>query len=222
VLSRMNLESPTVFVTIADPLSWPIVDSLGPRKANVTGITWIVDLEWKFLELLKTGFPGVRRVGLLADKYFYDRGVVKDMLRDSQARLDIELVPFVAESREELESAFSGSRWKTVDAWVVPETPVVFRHEARVMELIRQRPVPNIFGHPSLLKKGAVMTFGVEFADMYGELAKVIGLLCGGMPAREIPVVRAHRVFFGVSATNINAAGLHVDTRLYRLASFLH
>jgi putative tryptophan/tyrosine transport system substrate-binding protein len=222
VLSGMNLGTPTVFVTIADPLSWPIVDSLGARKANVTGITWIVDLEWKFLELLKLAFPKVRRVGVLADKYFFERGVVREMTRESVTRLGIELVPFVAESREELEGAFSGERWARVDAWLVPETPVVFRHEARVLELVRQRPVPNMFGHPSLLKKGAVLAFGVEFADMYGELARMIVLLCGGVEARQIPVVRAHRVFLGVSPTHIKAMGLDVDPRIYRLATLWH
>jgi len=223
VLSEMKLRSPTIFVTIADPLSWPIVDSLGARKANVTGISWIVDLEWKFLELLKLGFPKVKRVGLLADRWFFERGVVREIMSESLRRQGIEVVPFVAESREELDRAFTGERWRTVDAWIVPETPVVFRHEERVLELLKRRPVPTMFGHPSLIKKGASMAFGVQFrSSIYDEIAKIAALLCGGVEARNIPVVRAHEVFFGVSPTNIRAMGLQVDPRIYRLATFWH
>lgn len=222
VLSKMSLGSPTVFATIADPLSWPIVDSLGARKANATGITWIVDLEWKYLEILKTGFPQTRRVGILADKYFFDRAVVRDILARSEERMGIAVVPFVAETREELERAFSGEEWKRVDAWIVPETPVVFRHEARVIELVRQRKVPNIFGHPTMLRKGALLTFGVDFPDMWDEIGKMVSLICGGLDARAIPIVRPHRVFLGVSPANLAASGLSVDPRLYRLATFWH
>jgi len=79
-----------------------------------------------------------------------------------------------------------------------------------------------MFGHPSLLKKGAAMSFGVQFGNIYDEIARIMVLLCGGIEARTIPVVRAHRVFFGVSATNIRAMGLDVDPRVYRLATFWH
>jgi putative tryptophan/tyrosine transport system substrate-binding protein len=221
-LVSLNLSKPVVFVTIADPLSWGIVDNLGPRQNNVTGVTYVVDLEWKPLELLRLAFPRARRIGLLADSYFFERAAVKDVFEHANARLGLTLVPFVAETREELERALASAAAQTVDAWIVPETPVVFRHEERVIELVSRRTVPTVFAHPKSLEKGAVMTFGVEFQDMWTEVGQMVGLICAGVEARNIPVVRPHRVFLGVSATNAKLRKLDIDPKIYRVATFTH
>lgn len=221
-LTARDLRSPVIFATILDPLYWGIVDDYGPRRVNASGVAYSVDLEWKYLEHLRIAFPQVRRAGVLADRYFFERPVVREILGQSAARLGITVVPAVAETREELERVFASASASGVDAWIVPETPVVFRHEARVLELVGRRRIPNIFGHRSMLRKGAIMTFGVEFPDMWEEIAQMARLLCAGVEAREIPIVRPHRVFLGMSATNARAFGLSVDPRIYRLATFWH
>ena len=200
-----------------------IVDGMARRSANVTGITYDVGLEWKLLEHLKMGFPGVKRVAILADRHFYERPIVRELLESSRAKLGVAVVPVVAESRDELEGAFANTAMlQGIDAWIVPETPVVFRNEARVLELLSARRVPTVFGHPTLLDKGAIMTFGVKFEGMWDEVARMVRQLCRGTPAREIPVVRAIHVFLGVSITNARAAGLTPDPRILRLATTIH
>lgn len=222
-LTASKLRSPTVFATIADPMAWNIVDGMARRNANITGITYDVSLEWKLLEHLKIGFPGVKRVGILADRHFFERPIVREILESSTVKLGVAIVPVVAESRDELELAFSNpAGLQGIDAWIVPETPAVFRNEARILELLKARRVPTVFGHPTLLEKGAIMTFGVKFDGMWDEVARMVRKLCRGTPAREIPVVRALHMFLGVSVTNARAAGLAPDPRILRLATTIH
>lgn len=221
-LAKQGLDTPTVFATIVDPVEWGIVDAMGPHRSNVAGISYNVELEWKYLEHLRTAFPRVRRVGILADRYFFDKPVVRAMMAQAERKMGMRPEAFVATSREELERAFEDPRAASVDAWVVPETPVVFRHEARVLELVGRRKVPSIFGHPSLLAKGATLVFGVEFSGMHDELAAILRMLCEGTLARDIPVVRARHVFLGVSLTNAKARGLVMDPRIVPLATTVH
>lgn len=221
-LAGRRLKTPTVFATIVDPVEWRIVDAMGKRGANVTGISYHVDLEWKYLEHMRTAFPSVRKVGILADRYFFEKPLVRALMSEAPAKTGLHAEAFVATTREDLERAFKDPRAARVDAWVVPETPVVFRHEARVLQLVSARNVPNIFGHPSLLAKGALMVFGVQFEGMHDELASILRMICGGTPASEIPIVRARHVFLGVSLTNAKARGLPVDPRIIPIATTVH
>lgn len=221
-LARRSAGAPTVFATIVDPVAFGIVERMGPRRRNVTGITYDAGLEWKYVEHLKFAYPRVRRVGMLGDRPLFERRTTREVLSASQRRLGVRVVPFVAESLEELEAVFARPEASSVDGWIVPESPVVFRHESRVLELVGARKVPNIFGHPSLLEKGALMTFGVEFSGMYDELAAILRMICAGTPAREIPVVRARHVFLGVSVTNAAAYDLAVNPRILPLATTVH
>jgi putative ABC transport system substrate-binding protein len=174
------------------------------------------------LEMLSMAFPNVRNIGLLADQYFFRRPVVQDLLSQSFDRFGTHVHPFVAETGEELERVFSMPSVARIDAWIVPETPVVFRHEERVVSLVNRTRVPNVFGHPSMLDKGAIMTFGVDFPDMWEEVARVLAMICSGIPAQEIPIVRPHRLFLGLSVTNAARQGLQFSPKIYRLSTFTH
>ncbi len=221
-LSSMNLQVPTIFLTIADPLMFGIVESLGTRNQNVAGVTYIADSEWKTIEVLILTFPMVRRIGILADQYYFDRPMIREVVSQSKDRLGVTILPFVAETRTQLENVFATSDVKIVDAWVVPETPVVFRNEARVMELVSRNRVPTILGHPSMLEKGAILTFGVDFPDMWGEIAQMVRIVCAGVPAKIIPIVRPHHVFLGVSTTNARRQGIKINPQIFRLSTFTH
>jgi ABC-type uncharacterized transport system substrate-binding protein len=221
-LAQRRLQAPTVFATIVDPVAWGNVEANATHQANVTGITYHAEHEWKYLEHLRTAFPSTRRVGILADRYFFEKPTVRSLMQQAGQKLAMRPEAFVATSLEELEAAFADPRAALVDAWIVPETPVVFRHEARVLELVGRRKVPNIFGHPSLLAKGALMVFGVEFGGMHDEIASILRMICAGTPARDIPIVRARHVFLGVSLTNAKARGIRVDPRIVPLATTVH
>jgi ABC-type uncharacterized transport system substrate-binding protein len=217
---EVGAPSPLIFATIVEPKSWGIVDELGRRKVNATGISYAVDLEWKYVEILRLASPGVRRVGLLADAYVLGRPVVKEITEQAATRLGVHVVAFEAMERDELERVFASGKAREMDAWIVPETPVVFRHEDRVVELVKATGKPHIFGHRRMLEKGVAMTFGADFTSMYDELADMVDRVCRGVDVRDIPVVRPHHVFFGVSPANARALGIAVDPKVYRLATF--
>ncbi len=211
---------PILFATILDPMDSGIVDGVGVRRVNAAGVTYSVDTGWKYLEHLRIAFPRIRTVGMLADKYFFERAAVRELMAQSEARMGVKIIPFVADNRAELERVFESPHLGQLDAWIVPETPIVFRHEERVLELMGKRRIPNIFGHPSMIGKGAVMAFGVEFPAMWDEIATMVRMLCAGVEAREIPIVRPHRVFLGIGVTRARQRGLDIDPRIFRLATF--
>jgi ABC-type uncharacterized transport system substrate-binding protein len=221
-LAGLKLDSPTVFVTIVDPVQWKIVDDLGKRQVNATGVTYAVDLEWKYLEYLNLAYPSVKRVGILADRFFFERPLTRRIVAEAPGAMGLKVIPFEADSAADLDRIAASPAFREIDAWIVPETPLVFRHEDRVLEFVSRRPVPNIFGHPSLLEKGALMTFGVAFTDFWSEAATTISMICAGADPRNIPVVRPHRSFLGVSPTNAARRGLPMDNRIFRLATTVH
>ena len=212
--------SPVLFATIVEPKSWGIVDELGRRKANATGISYTVDLEWKYVELLRLASPAVRKIGFIADAYVLGRPVVRDIVATAPARLGVQVTPFEAVDRQELDAVFASSKAREMDAWIIPESPVVFRHEDRLMELIKAARKPHIFGYRPILAKGAVLTFGADFSSMWDEMADMVDRICKGVDVRDIPVVRPHHVFLGVSPANARALGITLDPRIYPLATF--
>jgi putative tryptophan/tyrosine transport system substrate-binding protein len=217
---QIGAPSPLIFATIVEPKSWGIVEELGRRTVNATGVSYAVDLEWKYVELLRLAAPDVRRIGLLADAYVLGRPVVRDILEHAPATLGVQVVAFEAVDRDELEQVFRSRSAREMDAWIVPETPVVFRHEDRVVELVKATRKPHIFGHRRMLDKGVAMTFGADFSSMWDEIADMVDRVCRGVDVRDIPVVRPHHVFFGVSPANARALGLALDPKVYPLATF--
>lgn len=212
--------SPVLFATIVEPKSWGIVDELGRRKTNATGISYAVDLEWKYVEMLRLASPTVRKIGLIADAYVLGRAVVRDIVATAPARLGVQVVPFEAVDRQELDAVFNSGKAREMDAWIVPESPVVFRHEDRLMEHIKAARKPHIFGYRPILAKGAVLTFGADFSSLWDEMADMVDRICKGVDVRDIPVVRPHHVFLGVSPANARALGIDLDPRIYPLATF--
>jgi len=219
-VAEARTPSPLIFATIVEPKSWGIVDELGPRKVNATGISYAVDLEWKYVEMLRLASPGVRRIGLIADAYVLGRPVVREIVDQAPARMGVQVVAFEAVDRDELERVFRSGEGRSVDAWIIPESPVVFRHEDRVVELVKATRKPHIFGHRRMLEKGVAMTFGADFSVMWDEMADMVDRICNGVDARDIPVVRPHHVFFGVSPANARALGIKLDPKVYPLATF--
>ena len=62
-------------------MAWRIVEKLGPRSNNVTGISYAVDLEWKYLELLRIASP--------EDEHRAPGDHVKQPLRENRQRKEL-------------------------------------------------------------------------------------------------------------------------------------
>jgi ABC-type uncharacterized transport system substrate-binding protein len=216
----MDIAPPVLFATFVDPKEWGLVDELGRRKVNATGISYSVDLDWKFVEMLRLAAPKARRFGFLGDAYVLGRPIVRDMVEHGFERMGVQIVPFEAVDRAELERVFASPAARSVDGWIVPESPVVFRHEDRLVELVRATRKPHIFGYRRILEKGAAMTFGADFTSLWDEMADMVDRVCKGVDVRDIPVLRPHHVFFGVSPANARAIGWTLDPRVYPLATF--
>lgn len=107
-LKKITSTIPIVFVLVADPVGFGLVESLARPGGNATGLSLMtIDLTGKRLELLKEAVPNLSRVALLVDR--------TDPFRDSSIKanqsaakaLGLSLVSAEIDSPADIEPVFA-------------------------------------------------------------------------------------------------------------------
>lgn len=95
---------PIVFTTGVDPVSAGVVESLNRPGRNVTGVLILVHLlDFKRLELLRQLVPSASKIGVVTNP----RGMPRQDLSETAARLGVTLEAAEANSPAELDGAFA-------------------------------------------------------------------------------------------------------------------
>ena len=137
---------PIVIASTLDAVQSGVVASLARPGGNITGLTLIsTDLMGKRLELLKKAIPTISRLALLP-RTVSARG------RWGGASAGDDAAHHGGGDQEDVTSAFTAMARERPDALYVVEAPIVFVHQARILDLAAESRLPTIFGSiPQLL-----------------------------------------------------------------------
>src|SRR5688572_7889653 len=92
---------PIVMIYTGDPVGSGFVASLGRPGGNITGVTNInVDMNAKRVELLRTAFPGLKRIGALLNPANPTYGTNLATLEDAAKKTGVTLVLATARTGE--------------------------------------------------------------------------------------------------------------------------
>ncbi len=175
---------PVVFAAVSDPLGAKLVDSLEKPGANVTGTSDFLDTN-AVMNLIFAQNPDAKKIGLL-----YDIGqdastaAIKSAKEFLNAK-GVEIIEYTGTNTSEIVLAADKIAADKCDAVFTPSDNTVMTAELSIYEKLADAGVLHYAGADSFALNGAFLGYGVDYANLGVETAKMAAeiLLDGKKPA---------------------------------------
>lgn len=201
---------PIVFVGVSDPVGSGLVTSLSRPGGNVTGMTDIgVDLTGKRLDLLKQIVPRLKHVAALGDTASTLWEPVWREVQAAARQLQIEAVPVLIATPNQLESAFAKLSRRVEAVFVAPQ-PVFWVHRRKIIELAAMEKLPAIYEWRTFAEAGGLMSYGPSFVALNRHAARQVDKILQGARPADLPVEQPTEYELVINLKTAKALGLTI------------
>src|SRR5262245_46923995 len=215
---------PIVLPNAVDPVGVGLVASLARPGGNVTGLSSLaVELNTKRLEILKDGVPKLARVGLLWPSGGASIAATDAQLKELRAaaaalKLKLEEIETQFDAKG-LENAFQTAKQKPVDAMMTIATRPLFAERKRIVELAAKHRLPAIYFQKEFVDEGGLMSYGVDYDDLYRKAAHYVDKILKGTKPADLPVQQATKFEFIINLKAAKQIGLTIPPRVLERAN---
>jgi putative tryptophan/tyrosine transport system substrate-binding protein len=209
-VKRATTEIPIVFAVGSDPVAAGLVESFAKPGGRCTGVHYRADLTAKRLEILKAILPDVRRVVT-----FYNPsnevalGEAKSA-REAARQLNIELVERHVASVEELRLGVLALKASDADAYFYTNDAMVTSQAQFIIDTAKAKKLPLMYAVPSLAAQGALVGYGVSYAEVGRVSAKYVQRVLTGISPRNLPVESLSTVALVVNLKTAREIGVTI------------
>jgi putative ABC transport system substrate-binding protein len=206
---------PIVFTTGSDPVKLGLVQSLARPGGNITGFTLFTrQLNPKRLELLREFVTDGVVVGALLNPGNSGSPGQLNELATSAAASRIEIRPYYAGSLADVERAFADMKAAGVRAILVASDAFFYANRGALAARAQQTGLPAIFGARDFALAGGLMSYGVDFADVYRRAGVAAArILMGARPA-DLPIEQPTKFELVVNLKAATALGLSIPASI--------
>ena len=214
---------PIVMTSVGDPIGAGLVANLARPGGNVTGLSSLApELNTKRLEILKDAVPRLSRVGLL--RTLGGGAVVDDLqmkeLRPAAVALTLKLEEIETQiDAKGLENAFQTAKQKQVGAIMTTATRAFFAERKRIVELAGKYRLPAIYPQKEFVDESGLMSYGVDFDDLYRRAAGYVDKILKGAKPADLPVQQATKFEFIINLKAAKQIGLTIPNRVLERAN---
>lgn len=203
---------PIFFMQVVDPIGEGAVETLARPGGNVTGLT-APDLTAKRIEVFAEldGLP--RRVlGLITAADANHPGHL-GVRRFADSR-NVELVERTVASMQDIERAFREFASGELGAVIVMSIALVTNFRSDLLALAADRGVPVIAHLREWAEDGAIISYGVDFAEMGRVAALYVDKILKGTRPLDLPVNEAAGIRLIINLKSARALGTTVPASL--------
>jgi putative ABC transport system substrate-binding protein len=208
---------PIVFVVVSDPVGDGLVDSLGRPGGNITGFTNVESsFGSKWLELLREVFPSLAQVAVLYGPKTAPGGGAYywQLVEDAARSLGIKATRAPIHEPADIERAIATfGRDKRAGLVVAPDVTTLSNHQ-RIIALAAIHRVPAVYPWPSAPDAGGLMSYGVEYLDLYRRAAGYADRILRGTRPADLPIQQPAKFEFVMNLGAAKALGLPISPSL--------
>jgi putative ABC transport system substrate-binding protein len=118
-----------------------------------------------------------------------------------------------------LEHAFQTAKQKHVDAIMTQSTRSFFAQRKRIVELAVKYRLPAIYFQDDFVEAGGLMSYGVDFDDLYRGAAIYVDKILRGAKPSDLPVQQATKFEFVINLNAAKEIGLTIPVRVLERAN---
>jgi putative ABC transport system substrate-binding protein len=209
---------PIVFVPVTDPVGQGLVEGLARPGGNATGLSLFeFSVGTKLLEALNQIAPRVTRVAVVYNPetavfapYLESIGVAATAFR-------LQLIPAPVHGAGEIEAAMTAlGRAPGGGLLCLPDT-FLNVHRELIVTLAARHMLPAVYAFRFFAVEGGLISYGVDFVDLYRRAASYIDRILKGAKPAEMPVQSPDKYELVLNLKTAKALGLTVpQSLLYR------
>jgi putative tryptophan/tyrosine transport system substrate-binding protein len=212
-------KTPVVTVFSSDPVSSGLVDSLSRPGHNVTGVSILsASIEAKRIGLLHDLLPQSKTFGALLNPA---TPTFAEQLADVQSAahgLGIEITPLKAPTDQDLETAFATVEQQRIAPLLVSADPFLLLRRTRIITLAETAHVPVMYPYRDFADAGGLMSYGVDLADAYRQMAVYAGRIITGDRPEDLPVAVPTKFEFVINLKAAKSLGITIAPSLLAIA----
>jgi putative tryptophan/tyrosine transport system substrate-binding protein len=204
---------PIVVTAASDLVGSGLVASLARPGANVTGLSALTpELNTKRLEVLKDAIPKLGRVGFLRYSTLSTATTLEVELKELRAAasaLKVKLEDIETEADANgIERAFQTAKQKQIGAIMTAASRYFLAEISRIVELANKNRLPAIYHQRAYVDQGGLMSYGVDYIDLYRRVAVYVDKILKGAKPADLPVQQATKFEFVINLKAAKQIGL--------------
>lgn len=208
-LRKLTSTIPIVFVLMADPVGFGLVESLGHPGGNATGLSLMtIDLSGKRLGLLKEAVPNLSRVAIVVNS--------TDPFRERQIKAyhaageALGLSSWSAEIAmpDDIEPVFSKIAQDRADGVIFGPGGLLFVQRARIGVAALAHRLPAMVPVAEEVPHGMLMSYGQDLPDYFRRAASYVDKVLKGAKPANLPVEQPTKFKLVLNLKTAKALGL--------------
>ena len=212
---RATSEIPIVMAAVSDPVESGLAASLARPGGNVTGLTSAsAELAPKRLDTLKALVPKMRKVAVYANlDNLAAQATWKDT--DQAARsMGLEALLLDVRSSEKIAPAFELAVKEGANALLVGIETLAQSNRDAIVELAARHRLPAMYSAREFVDAGGLVSYGVNYADLYYRAAGYADRILKGARPAELPIERPAKFSLFINRRSANSLGVVIPPDL--------
>ena len=200
---------PIVMAVHANPVGTGVVASLAQPGGVITGLTDSHgDLVGKRLELLKEVVPSTSRIAVLWNPVTTIHPPQWKQIQAEAPKLGLALLSLEVKNAEDFDRALAVMRMERPDGLVILGHPSISRYRKQTINFALKARLPTIFTGAGNTVAGGLMSYGVNFLDMYRRAATFVDKILKGAKPADLPVEQPTRFYLTLNLKTAKALGI--------------
>ena len=218
VLQQQTRSVPVVFTVVSDPVGSGFVENFARPGGNMTGFTNFLEpsLAAKWLELLKEIAPGVTRVAILFHPQLATGGGTYFVrpVETAAALLAVEPIRMPVQTPADIERAMDGFASEPGGGLIAPPDAVTLPNRELIIALAARYRLPAVYPYRFFLTTGGLMSYGMDYADVFRRSASYVDRILRGEKPSELPVQAPTKFELVINLKTAKTLGLTVPPSL--------
>jgi putative ABC transport system substrate-binding protein len=195
-----------------DMIGSGLAASLARPGGNTTGVSILAsELDVKRLEILHDFVPQARRIAVLADPTTVS---TRAQLASAARGLGVELVPFEAQSPDEIGRALGAVAEARVEAVNILASPLLNAARLQTIDRMRDARLPAIYQWPETAEDGGLLAYGPRNLLCYRHVVSLVDKVLRGAKAADLPIEQPSKFELVVNLKTANAIGMTISPML--------
>jgi putative ABC transport system substrate-binding protein len=213
---RATASIPIVAISVADPVGLGLAVSLAHPGANLTGVTFSVELASisKALQLFKEAIPTVSRVAVLSNPRNPSQPASVAAIAQAGRALGLALQFLQAGDAAEIDLAFAAMVRERATALFVSPDSVFILHRARLAELATQHRLPSMHGVRENVDAGGLLSYGPSVAAQSRRAAIFVDKILRGARPGDLPIEQPTTFELVINRKTAKAIGVTIPQSL--------
>jgi putative ABC transport system substrate-binding protein len=203
-------KTPIVMASGGDPVAWGLVKSLARPGGMITGLTnFSSSVAEKYIELLLTAAPRVKRVGVLGASTS-GNVLTREAVRRSAVQSSVEARFAELANPDEIEPAIARLAKEGAQALVVLLSPMLRVERRRIMKLALAQRWPVVAGVSEFAEEGALISYSADALANYRRAAYYVDRILKGAKPGDLPIEQPTKFELLINLKTAKTLGLRI------------